>query len=81
MPDMAVKQSHPMPHEPVTWSTRDRAAYYRMDADRFRLMAETADCATVRELLSICRGVMGGSPAGLKSETSCSPPSAEAASG
>jgi len=51
MPDMAVKQSHPMPHEPVTWSTRDRAAYYRMDADRFRLMAETADCATVRELL------------------------------
>jgi len=51
MPDMAVKQSHPMPHEPVTWSTRDRAAYYRMDADRFRLMAETADGATVRELL------------------------------
>ena len=51
MPDMAVKQSHPMPHEPVTWSTRDRAAYYRMDAARFGLMAETADCAPVRELL------------------------------
>jgi len=37
--------------EPVTWSTQDRVAYYRMDADRFRQMAETANCATARELL------------------------------
>jgi hypothetical protein len=51
MPGMALEQSHPMPHEPVTWSTRDRAAYYRLDAARFHLMAEKANCATARELL------------------------------
>jgi hypothetical protein len=51
MPCMALQQSHPMLFEPVTWSTRDRVAYYRMDAARLRRMAETADCATARELL------------------------------
>jgi hypothetical protein len=51
MPCMALQQAHPMLFEPVTWSTRDRVAYYRMDAARLRRMAETADCATARELL------------------------------
>lgn len=51
MPCMALQQGHPMFFEPVTWSTRDRVAYYRMDAARLRRMAETADCATARELL------------------------------
>jgi hypothetical protein len=40
-----------MPHEPITWSTRDRADFYRMDAARLRQMAETASCSTARELL------------------------------
>jgi hypothetical protein len=51
MPRMARQQGHPMLFEPVTWSTRDRVAYYRMDAARLRRMAETADCATARDLL------------------------------
>jgi len=51
MPGMALQQGQPMLFEPVTWSTRDRVAYYRMDAARLRRMAETADCATARELL------------------------------
>jgi hypothetical protein len=51
MPGMALEPSHPMRCEPVTWSTRDRVAYYRMDAARFRQMAETANRPTVRELL------------------------------
>ena len=51
MPCMALQKGHPMFFEPVTWSTRDRVAYYRMDAARLRRMAETADCATARELL------------------------------
>ena len=52
MPCMALQHGHPMHFEPVTWSTRDRVAYYRMDAARLRRMAETADCATARELLA-----------------------------
>ena len=51
MPCMALQQGYAMLFEPVTWSTRDRIAYYRMDAARLRRMAETADCATARELL------------------------------
>jgi len=51
MPYMALQHGHPMLCEPVTWSTRDRVAYYRKDAARLRRMAETADCATARELL------------------------------
>jgi hypothetical protein len=51
MPRMTPERSHPMPHEPITWSTRDRAAVYRMDAVRLRQMAEMASCSTARELL------------------------------
>ncbi|MBV9151659.1 MAG: hypothetical protein JO213_10015 [Alphaproteobacteria bacterium] len=40
-----------MPREPATWSTRERAVYYRMDATRLREMAEAASCAAARELL------------------------------
>lgn len=40
-----------MPREPATWTTRDRATYYRMDATRLRQMADAATCAAARELL------------------------------
>ena len=40
-----------MPREPVTWSTRDRAAYHRIDAARLREMAKTAAGSAAREVL------------------------------
>jgi hypothetical protein len=40
-----------MPREPSTWSTRDRAAYHRIDAARLRDMAEKATCSAAREVL------------------------------
>src|SRR2546430_17229709 len=67
MPGMALQQGQPMLFEPVTWSTRDRVAYYRMDAARLRRMAETADCATARELLvDLARRYRRGAPPGGK---------------
>ena len=40
-----------MPREPATWSTRDRAAYHRVDAARLREMAKTATGSAAREVL------------------------------
>jgi hypothetical protein len=40
-----------MKREPVTWSRRDRAAYYRLDAARFGKMAEAEARADVRDRL------------------------------
>jgi hypothetical protein len=40
-----------MPREPATWSTRDRAAYHRIDAVRLRQMAKAASCSAAREVL------------------------------
>jgi len=40
-----------MPREPATWSTRDRAAYHRIDAARLREMAKTATGSAAREVL------------------------------
>jgi hypothetical protein len=40
-----------MPREPSTWSTRDRAAYYRIDAARLREMAKAATGSAAREVL------------------------------
>ena len=40
-----------MPREPATWSTRDRAAYHRIDAARLREMARTATCSAARKVL------------------------------
>jgi hypothetical protein len=37
--------------EPATWSQRDRAAYYQLDAARFRKMAEAEARAAVRDRL------------------------------
>jgi hypothetical protein len=51
MPDMMQEQGRPMHREPATWSSRDRATYYRMDAARLRCMAEAASCSTAREVL------------------------------
>ena len=40
-----------MPREPLTWSTRDRAAYHRIDAARLREMAKAATGSAAREVL------------------------------
>jgi hypothetical protein len=40
-----------MPREPSTWSTRDRAAYHRIDAARLREMAKAATSSATREVL------------------------------
>jgi hypothetical protein len=40
-----------MPREPSTWSTRDRAAYHRVDAARLRDMAKAATGSAAREVL------------------------------
>ena len=40
-----------MPREPLTWSTRDRAAYHRVDAARLREMAKAATGPAAREVL------------------------------
>lgn len=40
-----------MPREPLTWSTRDRAAYHRVDAARLREMAKEATGPAAREVL------------------------------
>jgi len=40
-----------MPREPATWFTRDRAAYYRIDAARLREMAEAASGTAARDVL------------------------------
>jgi len=40
-----------MPREPSTWSTRDRAAYHRIDAARLREMAKVTPCSAAREVL------------------------------
>ena len=40
-----------MKREPVTWSRRDRAAYYRLDAARFRMMAEAEARTDIRDRL------------------------------
>ena len=40
-----------MPREPATWSTRDRAAYHRIDAARLRQMAKGATGSATREVL------------------------------
>ena len=40
-----------MKTEPATWSRRDRVTFYRLDAARFRNMAEAEARAAIRDRL------------------------------
>lgn len=48
-----------MYREPATWSSRDRLVFYRIDAARFRMMAEAEGRTAVRDRLVALAGHYG----------------------